>query len=70
VLSSHCILAVLADEDRQGNENVFQSLGVMRTVAQKVLESIGADRPAVARPAREARDLLRQFSDDTLQGLF
>lgn len=75
VLSSQCILAVLSpDEDfLPGNAetpNVFMTLGVLRTVAQKVQESIASDKPSISRPAREARDILKALEDDALQGLF
>jgi hypothetical protein len=68
VLSSQCILATVSDEDLQG-DNAFQQLGVLRAVAQKVLESTSNERPAVARPAREARELIKQLVDDSTQGL-
>ena len=64
VVGSHCILAVLSqDEDDHSAEgpNVFQQLGVLRTVAQKAQESAGNERPSIARPAREARDALKMM---------
>ena len=73
VLSSHVILAVLSpDDDSESKEgpNLFQKLKLMRKVAQKALESAGHDQPFVARPAREARELIRGLDDDTLVGLF
>ncbi|KAI0628364.1 ARM repeat-containing protein [Trametes polyzona] len=73
VLSSHCILAVLSpddDDEPQEGPNVFQQLGVLRSVAQKALESAANEKPSIARPAREARDLLKASGDDALQGLF
>ncbi|KAI8978208.1 ARM repeat-containing protein [Trametes punicea] len=73
VLSSHCILAVLAlEEDDHETEglNVFQKLNVLRAVAQKAQESAGSEKPSISRPAREARDLLKASGDDALQGLF
>ena len=72
--SSHVILTVLSpDEDSDvmdESPNVFQRLSLLRGIAQKVFESIGSDRPFVARPAREARDILKNMNDSSLQGLF
>ncbi|KAH9856756.1 ARM repeat-containing protein [Lenzites betulinus] len=73
VLSSQCILAVVStdeDEDEVEGPNVFQALGLFRTVAQKAMESAANERPNIARPAREARDLIKASGDDALQGLF
>ncbi|KAJ3555288.1 hypothetical protein NM688_g2669 [Phlebia brevispora] len=64
-LSSHCILAALSpDEDayhHEPNTALFESLSVLQSVAQKVQESTASDRPAVARPAREAKELLKSI---------
>ncbi|KAH8103551.1 armadillo-type protein [Cristinia sonorae] len=57
-LSSHCILAVLEDADYT-LPPVFAP--VFASVAQKVQENIGNEKPAVSRPAREARELLKHF---------
>lgn len=73
IISSQVILAVLnPDEDSaQANEpNLFQKLKVMRSVTQKVLESAANDKAFIARPAREARDLIKELDDDSLVGLF
>ncbi|KAF9012742.1 armadillo-type protein [Cyathus striatus] len=72
VLSSHLILAVLTpDEDLHDQpSNLFQKLGVLRSVAQKVLDSAANEKPGIARPARESRDLLKELDDETLSGLF
>lgn len=73
VISSHVILAVLSesdDTDPTTGRNLFQNLKLMRKVAQKTLESAGHDQPFVARPAREARDLIKELHDDSLVGLF
>ena len=66
------IAAVLVDGDERGeaHKNVFQRLNVLRSVGQKVLESVANERPNIARPAREARDRLKVMDDDNLQGLF
>jgi len=42
----------------------------MRKVTQKVLECAASDKPFVARRSREARDIIKHLSDDTLTGLF
>ncbi|KAA1470496.1 ARM repeat-containing protein [Dentipellis sp. KUC8613] len=64
VLSSRCILAVLSgDEDTPHLEipHVFQP--VIQGINQKIQESIGTDKPNIARPAREARDLLKKMDE-------
>ncbi|OJT01635.1 Translational activator GCN1 [Trametes pubescens] len=73
VLSSHCILAVVSpdeDNDQSDAPNAFQQLGVLRSVAQKAQESAVNEKPSIARPAREARDVLKASGDDALHGLF
>lgn len=64
-MSSQSILAVLAaaDEADSGPPTLFEELGVHRSVVQKIQESISSDRPSIARPAREARDLFRKFEE-------
>lgn len=72
VISSQVILAVIDrddDEEVEGS-NLFQELKVLRRVTQKVLESAASDQPFVSRPAREARDIIKQLDDDSLLGLF
>ena len=62
VLSSHAILAVLSaddDEDETASQNLFEKLGLVSAIQRKVQENIGSDKPSVARPAREARELLK-----------
>jgi len=76
-LSSFVLLAVV---DAQANEdsdfytnhepNLFQQLDVMKVAAQKILESAANEKPVIARPAREARDWVRQLEDESLRGLF
>ena len=71
--SSLIILRVLSpddDEDEVDLPNVFQKLSLLRSVAQKILQSIGSDRPFIAKPAREARDILKNMGESSLQGLF
>lgn len=70
ILSSQIILVVISSDDELGSPNLFQKLNVMRRVAQKVLESSTSDKPFIARPAREARDIIKQLDDDALVGLF
>ncbi|THH11230.1 hypothetical protein EW146_g8121, partial [Bondarzewia mesenterica] len=69
VLSSHCILAVLssADEDEGAVVDVPSVFPDLRSIAQKVQESIGTEKPSIARPVREAKDLLKRL-DDSLYG--
>ena len=70
-MSSQTILAILSDsEDGEVNENLFQNLSLLRSVAQKVKESAASDKPIIARPAREARDILKEMNDEALRGLF
>lgn len=61
-LASHIILTVLAegagDTSEQRKQTIFQRLDLMPSIAKKVQESIGADRPSITRPAREAREHL------------
>ncbi|TCD64479.1 translational activator of GCN4 [Steccherinum ochraceum] len=57
-LSSHCTLAVLEDADYT-LPAVFAD--IWDSLPQKVAENVGNEKPAVARPAREARELLKNF---------
>lgn len=71
-IASRTILAVLSandDSDRK-SKNLFQSLSLIRSVAEKIRESVASDKPAIARPAREARDLLKELDDESISGLF
>ncbi|KAL0955554.1 hypothetical protein HGRIS_001793 [Hohenbuehelia grisea] len=72
VLCSRILLATLTpdDDDDERTPNVFQQLSVLRPVAQKVQESAGNERPSIARPAREARELIKELDDESLKGLF
>ncbi|KAJ7115902.1 ARM repeat-containing protein [Mycena epipterygia] len=72
VMASHAIVAVLTpdEEDHNSGPNLFQKLSLLRNVAQKVQESAANDKPFIARPAREARELLKELDDESLQGFF
>jgi hypothetical protein len=68
-------LAVLSqhedfDHSSTQQPNLFQELSLLRSVAQKVQESVASDKPIIGRPAREARDILKAMDDESLQGLF
>ncbi|KAJ4478479.1 armadillo-type protein [Lentinula aciculospora] len=60
MICSRVIFAVLesAKEDSSKSPNLFEHLGLMASIAQKVHESCASERPNIARPAREARELL------------
>ncbi|KAG7093730.1 hypothetical protein E1B28_007382 [Marasmius oreades] len=63
VMSSHVLLRVIetwSDAPERG-ENILDKLGLMSSIAKKVQESAASDRPDIGRPAREARDLLRNL---------
>ncbi|KAF8553713.1 ARM repeat-containing protein [Imleria badia] len=72
-LSSHTILAVLqpddADECVRPDETLFGKLGVLRSVALKVKESAANERPAISRPARDAREVLKEMVADGKESL-
>ncbi|KAF5374683.1 hypothetical protein D9615_008940 [Tricholomella constricta] len=72
MLAAHVILAVLTPDEEADDipENLFQKLSLLKNVAQKVLESIGNEKPSIARPSREARELLKELDDESLDGLF
>ncbi|KAF5354845.1 hypothetical protein D9756_005584 [Leucocoprinus leucothites] len=74
VLSSHALRAVLSPDDGfeslDDSINLFQKLGLLRTVAQKTLENAANEKPIISRPAREARDALKGLDDPSLRGLF
>ncbi|KAJ7672704.1 armadillo-type protein [Mycena rosella] len=72
VIASHTIVALLnPDEENDSSQpNLFQKLSLLKSVAQKVQESAANDKPFIARPAREARELLKELDDEGLQGFF
>ena len=76
-LSSHTILAVLQPEGEdqrvEAEETLFGKLGVLRSVALKVKESVANERPAVSRPGRDAREVLKEMAvdgEESLVGIF
>ncbi|KAI6029055.1 armadillo-type protein [Pisolithus microcarpus] len=75
-LSSQSILAVFASDDSNRldpSETVFAKLGFLRSIALKVKESAANERPIVSRPAREAREVLKEMAANgevSLAGVF
>ncbi|KAI5991791.1 armadillo-type protein [Pisolithus marmoratus] len=75
-LSSQSILAVFASDDSNRldpSETVFAKLDLLRSVALKVKESAANDRPIISRPAREAREILKDIAangEASLAGIF
>ncbi|KAJ7504446.1 armadillo-type protein [Mycena galericulata] len=72
VMASHTIVALLTPDEEDGSSgpNLFQKLSLLRGVAQKVQESAACDNVFITRPAREARELLKELDDESLQGFF
>lgn len=62
-LSSNCILAALEESEDEDDPppNLFAQLSVISSVTQKIQESIMNERPAISRPAREAKELLKNL---------
>ncbi|KAG2158689.1 armadillo-type protein [Suillus bovinus] len=74
-LASHAIVAILSpDSDHYLDPaaTLFAKLGLLRSVALKVKESAGNERPTISRPAREARDILKNMvaDEESLAGIF
>ncbi|KAF8434348.1 armadillo-type protein [Boletus edulis BED1] len=75
-LCSHTILAILQPDDTertQPEETLFGKLDVLRSVALKIKESAANERPMIARPARDAREVLKAMAADgeeSLVGIF
>ena len=68
VLASHSILALLtADNDAPLDTVPGPFRSILPSIARKIQESIGTEKPNIARPAREAKELLRNL-DDSLFG--
>ena len=45
-------------------------MGLLRSVAKKVLDDIGSDKHSISRLSRESKDLLKVLHEDELQGVF
>lgn len=69
VLGSIITCAVLSADDPQ-QSGLFQEMGLLRSVAKKVLENIGSDKHSISRFSRESKDLLKVLHEDDLQGVF
>ncbi|KAG2360727.1 ARM repeat-containing protein [Suillus spraguei] len=72
-LASHAILAVLSpDSDDCLEATLFAKLGLLRNVALKIKESAANERSTISRPAREARDILKNMAvdEESLAGIF
>ncbi|KAF7308577.1 TOG domain-containing protein [Mycena chlorophos] len=68
IISIQTILAVvtLDDDDTEPGPNLFQKLTLMAEVQQKIKESMGSDKPFIARTARDARDMVKVLEDKGL----
>ncbi|KAG1774599.1 armadillo-type protein [Suillus placidus] len=74
-LASHAIVAVLSpdsDDYPEPAATLFAKLGLLRSVALKVKESAANERSTISRPAREARDILKNMAvdEESLAGIF
>jgi len=69
VLGSNITSAVLSAEDPEQN-GLFRKMGLLRTVAKKILDNIGSDKHSISRLSRESKDLLKALHEDELQGVF
>ncbi|EGO00628.1 hypothetical protein SERLA73DRAFT_71629 [Serpula lacrymans var. lacrymans S7.3] len=76
-ISSQTILAALTSTESEDyvdpKDTIFAKLGVLRSIAAKVKESASNERPVIARPAREAREILKAMAADgeeSLAGIF
>jgi hypothetical protein len=69
VLGSIVTSTVLSAEDPEKRE-LFRELGLLRTIAKKVLDNIGSDKYSISRFSRESKELLKALQEDELQGVF
>jgi len=69
VLGSNLTSAVLSADDPEQN-GLFQKMGLLRSVAKKILDNIGSDKHSISRLSRESKDLLKALHGDELQGVF
>jgi len=68
VLASHCVLALLTADDDALPDTVPEPFRpILPSIARKIQESIGTEKANIARPAREAKELLRKL-DNSLFG--
>jgi hypothetical protein len=61
------------DEHARPDETMFAILGVLRSVVLKVKKNPANERPAISRPARDAREVLKEMAADgeeRLVGIF
>ena len=62
------------EHERLEEETLYQKLSLSRSVAQKVLEGVGNDKPILARVSRESKEIFRRLhaagDDSSLEGLF
>jgi hypothetical protein len=68
-LGSTIISAVLSADDPE-QSGLFREMGLLRSVAKKVLDNIGSDKHSISRLSRESKDLLKASQEDELQGVF
>jgi len=69
VLGSNITSAVLS-ADNPEQRYLFQEMGLLRSVAKKILENIGSDKHSISRLSRESKDLLKVSQEGGLQGVF
>ena len=69
ILGSNITSAVLSSDDPE-QSGLFQKIGLLRSVAKKILENIGSDKHSISRLSRESKDLLKALHEDELQGVF
>lgn len=69
VLGSNITSAVLSADDPE-QSGLFRKIGLLRSVAKKILDNIGSDKHSISRLSRESKDLLKALHEDELQGVF
>lgn len=75
-LAPHAILAVLVPDEEalhDPSDTVFAKLGLLRSIALKVKESVVNERSAISKPAREVREVLKGMAaqgEESLVGIF
>ena len=58
VLGSHITFAVLSADDPE-HSGFFRGMGLLRSVAKKVLGNVGSDKHSISRLSRESNDMLK-----------